>query len=187
MPELYIIAGPNGAGKTTASKHLLPEVFGTDIFINADIIAAQLNPANPEAVAVKAGRLMLEEIDKRIELQDTFAIETTLASRSYLQLVRRVQLLGYEVVLFFFYLPSAEMAKQRVELRVSKGGHHIPPEVIERRYTTGIRYLFEYIELVNSWTVLQNDNIPPQLIAEGELGSITIIYKFELWESLKRI
>lgn len=187
MPELFIIAGPNGAGKTTASKHLLPEVFDTGIFINADIIAAQLNPANPESVAMKAGRIMLEEIDKRIEQKNTFAIETTLASRSYLQLVRRVQLLGYEVVLYFFYLPSAEMAKQRVALRVSKGGHHIPPDVIERRYVAGIRYLFEYIALVNNWAVFQNDNTPPQLIAEGELGNIQIIHKFELWESLKKV
>ena len=187
MPTLYIIAGPNGAGKTTASKRLLPEVFGTDIFINADIIAAKLNPANPESVAMWAGRIMLEEIDKRIEQKESFAIETTLASRSYLQLVRRVQLLGYEVVLFFFYLPSAEMAKQRVALRVSKGGHNIPPEVIERRYVAGIRYLFEYIELVNNCAVFQNDNMPPQLIAEGELDNKPIIHKFELWELLKKI
>ena len=187
MPEMFIIAGPNGAGKTTASKRLLPEVFGTDIFINADIIAAKLNPSNPESVAMRAGRIMLEEIDKRIEHKETFAIETTLASRSYLQLVRRVQLLGYEVVLYFFYLPSAEMAKQRVALRVSKGGHFIPEAVIERRYVTGIRYLFEYIALVNAWAVFQNDNTPPELIAEGELDNKPIIHKFEIWELLKKI
>jgi predicted ABC-type ATPase len=56
MPTLYILAGPNGAGKTTASRYLLPEVFKAEIFINADIIAAQMNPENPEAASIAAGR-----------------------------------------------------------------------------------------------------------------------------------
>jgi predicted ABC-type ATPase len=66
MPTLYIIAGPNGAGKTTAAGFLLPQVFGTDIFINADIIAAQLSPQNPEAVAFRAGRIMLERVQETL-------------------------------------------------------------------------------------------------------------------------
>ncbi|HET7897117.1 MAG TPA: AAA family ATPase, partial [Flavisolibacter sp.] len=120
MPTLYIIAGPNGAGKTTAAEFLLPDVFHTNIFINADILAAQLNPQNPEAVAIRAGRIMLEKIQDNLAAAQTFAIETTLSSKSYLNLVVQAQLLGYEVVLYFFYLPSAEMAKKRVTLRVSK-------------------------------------------------------------------
>ena len=120
MPALYIIAGPNGAGKTTASAFLLPEVFHTSLFINADIIAAQLNPANPEAAAFQAGRMMLAEIQERLLNKETFAIETILAIRSYLNLVKQAQLLDYETVLYFFYLPSAEMAKERVKLRVRR-------------------------------------------------------------------
>ncbi|MDB5207086.1 MAG: zeta toxin [Flavisolibacter sp.] len=143
MPALYIIAGPNGAGKTTAAEFLLPEVFGTSIFINADLIAAELSPINPEAAAFQAGRIMLTQIQERLSNKETFAIETTLAIRSYLNLVKQAQLLGYDVVLYFFYLPSAEMAKERVKLRVSKGGHNIPPGVIERRYEAGLKNFFE--------------------------------------------
>ena len=143
MPALYIIAGPNGAGKTTASKTLLPEVFNTDIFINADIIAAELNPGNPKSVAIKAARIMLEKIQQTLSAGKTFAIETTLAARSYLNLIKKAQLLEYEVVLYFFYLPSAEMAKERVKLRISEGGHNIPPDVIERRYTSGLLNFFD--------------------------------------------
>ena len=160
MPTLYIIAGPNGAGKTTASKSLLPNVFATDIFINADLIAAQLNPQNVEAVAMKAARVMLEQIQTTLQERKTFAIETTMASRSYLNLVKQAQLLGYDVVLYFFYLPSAEMAKERVKLRVSQGGHHIPEDVIVRRYDLGIKYFFEYIALVDRWYMYENDEKP---------------------------
>jgi predicted ABC-type ATPase len=155
MPALYILAGPNGAGKTTASKTLLPEVFHTHIFINADEIATQLNPSNVESAAIQAGRIMLQEIEKRLNERATFAIETTLATRSYINLVKRAQLIGYEVVLFFLYLPSANMAKKRVAFRVSKGGHNIPKDVIERRYVAGIKNLFGFIEIVDQGSYMR--------------------------------
>jgi len=56
MPEMYIIAGCNGAGKTTAAYDLLPDVFNTIEFINADEIARGLSPFNPSGVAIQAGR-----------------------------------------------------------------------------------------------------------------------------------
>ena len=88
MPTLYILAGPNGAGKTTASRYLLPDVFKTDIFINADIIAAKMNPDNPEAASIAAGRQMLLEIEEKLAAKETFAIETTLSSKGYLHLIK---------------------------------------------------------------------------------------------------
>ena len=185
MPTLYILAGPNGAGKTTASKTLLPEVFATNIFLNADEIAAQLNPLNVEAAAMQAARIMLKQIDEMLEKKATFCIETTLATRSYLQLVKRAQLMGYEVVLYFFYLPSAEMAKERVKLRVSEGGHNIPEDVIERRYNSGIKNFFDYILLADRWYIYENITAPPSAIARGEMPHTIIIYNFKLWQELK--
>lgn len=76
---------------------------------------------------------MKKNFQQTLSNNETFAIETTLATRTYLNLIKQAQLLGYEVVLYFFYFPSVEIAKERVKLRVSKRGHHIPPEVIERR------------------------------------------------------
>lgn len=184
-PTLYILAGPNGAGKTTASKALLPLVFNTKIFINADIIAANLNPGNPEAVAIQAGRIMVGQIRETMADNKTFAIETTLATRSYLQLIQQAQLQGYEAVLYFFYLPSPNMARQRVKLRVSQGGHYIPDEVVERRYWAGIKNFFEYIKLVNRWYIYENIEHPPVLIARGEQGTIKEISNIVLWKHLQ--
>jgi predicted ABC-type ATPase len=186
MPTLYILAGPNGAGKTTASRYLLPEVFHTDIFINADIIAAQMNPDNPEAASIAAGRQMLLEIEENLSAKETFAIETTLSNKGYLQMVKRAQLIGYEVVLTFFYLPSVEVAMNRVALRVKKGGHNIPQEVIERRYKMGLIMLPEYCKIVNRWRIFNNQNNPPELIAEGEMEARIKILNFTLWKRLKQ-
>lgn len=154
---LYIIAGCNGAGKTTASMTVLPEVLHCREFVNADEIAKGLSPFRPEEVAVQAGRLMLERIDRLLTRGETFAIETTLATRSYAGLVRRAKAAGYTVVLLFFWLPSPEMAEMRVAQRVAEGGHDIPREVIRRRYRLGLRNLLEiYAPEVDVWSMYDN-------------------------------
>lgn len=101
-PTLYIIAGCNGAGKTTASYYVLPDLLECREFVNADEIAKGLSPFNPESVAIEAGKLMLKRIDLLLSQGKTFAIETTLATRSYASLVSRAHERGYNVVLLFF-------------------------------------------------------------------------------------
>src|ERR1700761_9193137 len=124
MPNLYIIAGCNGAGKTTASFTILPEILNCKEFVNADGIAAGLSPFNPESVAMEAGRLMLERIDQLKKGGGEFWVE----------LIRAARGMGYEVTLLYFWLSSPAIAKERVAMRVQRGGHNIPPEIIERRY-----------------------------------------------------
>lgn len=143
VKHLYIIAGCNGAGKTTASNTILPKSLLVKEFVNADEIAKGLSPFNPEGVAIEAGRLMLKRIDELLESGESFSIETTLATKSYINLVRRAHEKGYMVHLLFFWLDSVELAKLRVAARVASGGHNIPTPVIERRYKAGIRNLFE--------------------------------------------
>ena len=67
-----------------------------------------------------------------------FAFETTLSAKSYISIVKKAQSQGYFVTLIFFWLNSIELAKQRVKVRVTEGGHNIPEDVIERRYIRGI-------------------------------------------------
>lgn len=100
--KLYIIAGPNGAGKTTASYEILPELWNCTEFVNADEIARGLSPLDPEKVAVEAGRIQLLRIDQLIKNESTFSIETTLATRSYKNLITKAHNLGYKVELLFF-------------------------------------------------------------------------------------
>lgn len=87
MPNLYIIAGCNGAGKTTASYTVLPEMLDCQEYINADEIAKGLSPFNPDKAAIEAGRIMLGRIQHFITNQIDFSFETTLATRSYTNVI----------------------------------------------------------------------------------------------------
>lgn len=167
--KIIIIAGPNGAGKTTFARSFLPEEAQCPRFINADLIAAGLSPFAPEAAAIKAGRLMLDEIDEAVAHGESFAFETTLAGIGYRQRIRLWRDSGYRVSLFFLCLPDAETAVARVALRVSQGGHDIPENVIRRRFDAGLRN-FEtvYKPEVDTWALYDNAGDEPVLLAWGE-------------------
>ena len=166
--NLYIISGCNGAGKTTASYTVLPEVLHCKEFVNADEIARGLSPFNPESVAIEAGRLMLQRIEYLLVKDESFSIETTLATKSYINLVRRAQAKGYTVRLLFFWLNSPELALQRIAERVAKGGHNIPEPIVRRRYVAGICNLFRlFMSEVDSWEIYDNSEYPAVQIARG--------------------
>lgn len=188
LKNLYIIAGCNGAGKTTASMSILPEVLHCKEFINADEIARGLSPLNVESVSLEAGRLMLKRIDDLLEAEKTFAIETTLTTSSYVQLVKQAQKKGYKVNLLFFWLNSVELAKERVKQRVAEGGHNIPKNVIERRYVNGIKNLFElFLPIIDSCVIYDNSNnqeSPIEIAKKSQNQPIEIIDK-ELFIKLK--
>jgi predicted ABC-type ATPase len=168
MPKLYIIAGCNGAGKTTASFSLLPEILDCKEFVNAHIIAAGMCPINPESVALPAGRQMLCRIRELMLEKTDFAFETTLATKRYVSLIEKAKETGYTVTLLFFWLNSPEMAEKRVLKRVGEGGHHIPPEVIKRRYHRGISNLMNlYIPLCDNWLMIDNTSTTPLEINSG--------------------
>ena len=165
--KVLIIAGPNGAGKTTFARSFLPKEAHVLRFINADLIAAGLSPFAPEQMVVKAGRLMLQEVKEAVTKRESFAIETTLSGSAYLKHIREWQALGYEVSLFFLQLSSVELAIGRVAQRVKQGGHHIPEAVIRRRYQAGLDNFPIYAKLVNDWSLFNNDDDTPKLIAHN--------------------
>lgn len=188
-PNMYIIAGPNGAGKTTASYTLLPTMLNCINFVNADEIARGLSPFSPSTVDVQAARIMLQRIDELLALKEDFAIETTLATRSYVQLVKRAQALDYKVHLLFFCLESPEQAIQRVAQRVKEGGHNVPTDVIRRRFHLGIANLVNlFIPICDTTHVWNNTKGEAQLIAKltAATGELAIIDQ-NMWNHLLQI
>ncbi len=163
--NLYIIAGCNGAGKTTASLTILPEVLHCQEFINADEIAKGLSPLNPKSVSVQAGKLMLQRFEHLLNSSETFAVETTLATKTYIRKIKQAQEQGYTVTLLFFSLDSPELAIDRVKYRVQEGGHNIPTDTIKQRYTMGLKYLFnDYLPIVDNAYIYDNSDDCPLLL-----------------------
>lgn len=183
MPEIYIIAGCNGAGKTTAAYTLLPEVFKTVEFVNADEIAKGLSPLNPLGVAFQAGRIMLERIEQLIAEGQSFSFETTLSGLTYLPLIKSAKEKGYGITLFFVYLNNVNLAKERVAIRVSKGGHDIPADVIERRYYKGLQNFKRYAEEVLDWYIYNNSGNEYKLVAK-RVDKDEIILNFEVYKAI---
>lgn len=188
MPRLYIISGCNGSGKTTSSYSLLPEMLECRQWVNSDEFAKSLSPFDPAAASVRAGRYMLLKIKYLMGRGETFSIETTLATRTLIKIIRRAQDSGYEVTVLFFWLSSPQMALQRVKNRVAAGGHDIAEEVVKRRYYMGLEYLFNYyIPIVDHWILADNSTPPFKVIAQGNRGEEPIIRDLKTYEIIRTL
>ena len=170
MPKrrrIIIVAGPNGAGKTTfAREYLVKEAHCPD-FVNVDLIAAGLSPFDPDRAAIRAGRIMLSEIERRVRKGESFAFETTLSGHVYARMIPGWRSAGYRVKLIFLSLPNPEIAIARVTARVAQGGHDVASAVVRRRFHSGLRNFQDvYMELVDKWEWYDNSGNTPQLISE---------------------
>jgi predicted ABC-type ATPase len=168
-----VIAGPNGAGKTTIAPSLLRDAFGVRDFVNADTIASGISGFDPHRAAFAAGRLMLHRLRTLAAQRQSFAFETTLASRHFAPWIAGLKRHGYRFALVFLWLPSAEEAIRRVELRVKSGGHDVPVPIIRRRFGRGLaNFLGLYRGLADEWMVIDNSrpSSTMTIVARGGLG-----------------
>ena len=186
-PNVYLIAGPNGAGKTTFAKRFLPLYAKCKNFVNADLIAQGLAPFSPESAAIKAGRILLEQIHHLAEHKSDFAFESTLSGTGYVSFLKKLKSKGYVIHIFYLWIPKVELSIARIKERVSKGGHHVPAQDVKRRFVKSFHH-FEHLyrPLADYWSIIDNAGIAPQLIVRGVGNKIEIIDQ-DLYESvLKR-
>jgi predicted ABC-type ATPase len=187
QPTVYVFAGPNGAGKTTFATEYLPAFAECLEFVNADLIAAGLSPFAPETQATRAGELLLMRIKELCEARRDFGFETTLAGRSHVQTLKGMKTAGYRIMLFFLWLPNADLAVARVANRVRQGGHSVAEDTIRRRFDLGLRNLFQmYLPIVDTWWLFDASRFPQLLVAHENQLRLHIL-KAELYESIQRI
>ena len=174
--NIYIIAGPNGAGKTTFAREFLPEYVKCPHFVNADLIAQGLSPFSPQQAAIKAGRLVVEQIRELAAKNADFGFETTLSGKTYLKHFQSFRKNNYRLHLFFLWIPSSQLAIARIKGRVAEGGHNVPSEDIKRRFDRSILNFFKiYQPLLDSWMLFNNAQMKPKLIAKKTNAHIDII------------
>jgi len=175
-PNLYIVAGPNGAGKTTFAREFLPNYVECLEFVNADLIAGGLSPFYPEKAAIRAGRLMLEQIHLLVDRGIDFGFETTLAGKGYVRLLKDLKERGYRIHLFFLWVRSIDIALERIAERVAQGGHNVPENVVRRRFYRGLpNFLQIYRPLMDFWALFDNSTDSPSMIAFERSRKLQII------------
>lgn len=169
QPTIYLIAGCNGAGKTTFAKQFLPHEVKCLNFLNVDLIAQGLSPLNSNAVALKADRLLLAEFRVFVAKQQTFAFESTLSGKLYLNLLLRAKQNGFQLYLHYLWLPNPSVAIARVHERVKKGGHNVSVADIRRRFGRSLKHFTsDYAALADRWAVWDSRHMPPKLLLESE-------------------
>jgi predicted ABC-type ATPase len=176
VPTIYIIAGCNGAGKTTLAKEFLPHEVKCLRFYNADEIARGLSPLDPSAGAIKAGRLLLNEIRESLDRHETFALESTLSGKTYIRMFKRALSLGYEVELHYLWLSNVEQAIARVRRRVRMGGHDVPAADIRRRFKRSLIHLVnDYLPLATRWAIWDNRGLPAKRLATSAIDDVNSV------------
>jgi predicted ABC-type ATPase len=188
-PAVIMVAGPNGAGKSSIASSLLPKALGVVEFVNADVIARGISGFDPDGAAMAAGRIMLQRLDELAEERQSFAFETTGASRTFASRISQLKRRGYYFLLAYVWVDSANTSVERVAKRVALGGHYVPEETIRRRYVRGLVNFFEiYRSLADEWQFFDN-SAPGKaiLIAERRRGGAETVYGAKTWRTVKQM
>jgi len=173
VKRLYIIAGANGSGKSTIARVLLP--MEGIVYVNPDDIARELNPHDLLAVRLAAGREALRRIDALLDRGESFAVESTLSGNAYAAMLERARAFGYETMIIYVFVDSAEVCIARIATRVKNGGHPVPDEDVRRRYLRSKRnFLNTYAPLADHWTLFYNGGSEFALVAHGN-GKTTVL------------
>jgi predicted ABC-type ATPase len=180
QPEVILFGGCNGAGKTTLAYQILGKGLQLYDFVNADEIARGLNPLNQTAQAGLASRLAIQRVNELVKHRQSFAFEGTLAGAWQAKILKQCQTEGYVTRLVYVWLPSVTMAQQRVKNRVLQGGHDVAPELIERRYYSGLTNLNHlYLPIVDNALILEGNDLGLsqgyRTIAQKQNGQLQVI------------
>jgi predicted ABC-type ATPase len=182
-PQAIVIAGPNGAGKTSAAPDLLKDAIGIDAFVNADVIAQGLAGFRPESAAFEAGRIMLRRLKELAAARADFAFESTLAGRSALRFMESLAQRGYDVHVFYLWLPSPDLAVARVRTRVAAGGHDVAEPVIRRRFRKSLANFYDlYRPAATTWRLYNGSVLGKlSLSAHGAGQGEAVVVDRQLW------
>ncbi len=187
-PQAVVIAGPNGAGKTSSAPDLLQEAVGIDAFVNADVIAQGLAAFSPESAAFVAGRIMLRRIADLARAREDFAFESTLAGRLTHRLLTGLVGVGYDVHIFYLWLPSPDLAVARVRRRVETGGHDVPEPVIRRRFWKSlVNFDRLYRPVTTTWRLYDGSALGGRpLVAHGTGASEPVVLNEATWLAIRK-
>ncbi len=157
-PVCHVVAGPNGSGKSTFALRYLPDFAGSVEYVNPDLMAQGMSPTDIRLSAIKAGKLTLERIAQLISERASFGFETTLSGRGHLRLLSEAKAAGYQIAIYYLWMPEPAALPLRIGHRVLAGGHDVPTDDVMRRYARSRANVKEYAALAD--TLLVFDAVP---------------------------
>ena len=155
---LVVVAGPNGAGKSTfVDTFLRPTGI---LIVNPDEVAKGLSPDSPDAVAYEAARVADAWRRDLVARGVSFCMETVFSDPqgAKLDFLKECQANGYSVLLVFIGLESADLSRGRVMERVEAGGHDVPDEKIESRFSRTFANLRQALTFVDEALLFDNSS-----------------------------
>jgi predicted ABC-type ATPase len=171
-PQLWLLAGGNGAGKSTFYRRFLAPLGVS--FVNADLIARELDRRHPELVGYQASRLAERLRLDLLQAGRSFCFETVFSHPSKIDFVAQAKALDYQVVLVFIHLQGDELNQARVAQRVSEGGHGVPTEKIVTRIPRTLQHIRTALPLADKARLYDNSSAasPFQTVAQIAAGRL---------------
>ena len=154
--QLWLLAGANGAGKSTFYKHYLSE-HGIK-FVNADLIAREIDPDNPETVSYEAANAAARIREAMLDQGASFCFETVFSHPSKIEFITQAKNRNYDVVLVYIHLSDPGLNEARVHQRTLEGGHNVPAEKIRSRIPRTMTYIRQALRLANQAWILDNSS-----------------------------
>ena len=171
--EAIIVGGPNGAGKSTFAGELLRRRELR--FHNTDELAKAINPDNPAAAQIQAGRAFLRNVAESIERGEDVLIESTLSGRTFRRIMDDLRAAGYRISILFVFLDTPQDSINRVRHRVRRGGHDVPLSDLLRRFNRSKANFWNlYRPRANRWVLVYNQGEDRIRAATGEGRACTV-------------
>lgn len=158
MATYTIFAGVNGAGKTSIYKSMYYEKAKDEKRINTDEMVARIGSWRDNNLQIKCAREAIKLINYYIENNISFNQETTLSGKSIIKNIKKAKDKGFYIIINYIGIDNPDIAKERVRIRVLKGGHGIPEDSIERRYYESLDNLIEILSICDEINIYDNTN-----------------------------
>ena len=154
--QLWVLTGGNGAGKSTFYNLYLAK-YGIK-FVNADLIAKDLNSQNPEGASYHAATLAAKIREDLISQGVSFCFETVFSHESKIDFLAQAKANGYTIILVYIHLFDSSLNEARVKQRISEGGHSVPIEKIHSRIPRTIQLIKTAFSIVDEARILDNSS-----------------------------
>ena len=188
MPRLRLVAGPNGSGKTTLTnelRHKYEVPLGQ--YINPDEIELTLlgYERDPQKRSKLAQIISTGQRKIWLEQKISHSYESVMSHESHLEYIKEANNLGFKTYLYYVCIADPDINIDRVDERISLGGHSVPKDKIVTRYHRSLGQLYQMATLCHRVYFFDNTDTLVPFAEVNPNGYLDI--KSALYDSVKPV